>query len=168
MELINNKKNGLGYDWKLIYRASKDGWLAKDFHNKCDNKDKTLSIIHTKTNNIFGGYTKIPWKTLISSRYIKDDTAFLYLLRSSKSYSPQIFLIKDDPLDQDTAVYHSKDYMCTYGAGHDIKISSECNENATSYVYGSRYKVPRHIAPYYLNGGSEYFKVKELEVFQLQ
>ena len=37
--------------WKLLYRASRDGFSAKDFHKKCDKKNRTLSIIKTVQGN---------------------------------------------------------------------------------------------------------------------
>ena len=55
-EFNNDKK------FKLIYRATVDGFGSKDFHRKCDNKGKTLTIIKEKNNSyIFGGYTEQTW-----------------------------------------------------------------------------------------------------------
>lgn len=48
-------------DWELIYRASRDGFSADDFHFKCDNVIKTLTLIQTQENFIFGGYTEQSW-----------------------------------------------------------------------------------------------------------
>ena len=42
----------------LLYRGSRDGYHSKTFHKKCDNK-KTLTIIESKDNLFFGGYTEI-------------------------------------------------------------------------------------------------------------
>jgi hypothetical protein len=28
----------------LYYRGSRDGWMAKDFHSKCDNKGATMTL----------------------------------------------------------------------------------------------------------------------------
>lgn len=50
-------------DWELIYRASRDGFGADDFHYKCDNVAKTLTIIQSKENYVFGGYTEEIWST---------------------------------------------------------------------------------------------------------
>jgi hypothetical protein len=35
----------------LIYRASRDGFEAKDFHGKCDNQGATLIIVKAKSGN---------------------------------------------------------------------------------------------------------------------
>jgi len=34
-------------EFKLEYRASRDGWNATDFHRKSDNKGPTISIMRT-------------------------------------------------------------------------------------------------------------------------
>ncbi len=33
------------FDLMPLYRASEDGWLASDFHQKCDKKGATISLI---------------------------------------------------------------------------------------------------------------------------
>ena len=51
------------YEWsgytkmKLLYRGSRDGTKAKDFHNKCDNIAPTICLYKNEKGNIFGGYT---------------------------------------------------------------------------------------------------------------
>jgi hypothetical protein len=46
--------------FKLLYRATKDGFKAIDFHRKCDTFAKTLTVIKVKDkSNIFGGYTGV-------------------------------------------------------------------------------------------------------------
>ena len=44
----------------LLYRASRDGWAASNFHSCCDNKAPTVTVIKSG-NYIFGGYTEQPW-----------------------------------------------------------------------------------------------------------
>jgi hypothetical protein len=41
--------------WRLVYRASMDGFGSRDFHNKVDGIPKTLTIIKTTNNYTFGG-----------------------------------------------------------------------------------------------------------------
>ena len=45
---------------KLLYRASRDGWAASNFHSCCDNKGPTVTVIKSG-NYIFGGYTEQHW-----------------------------------------------------------------------------------------------------------
>jgi hypothetical protein len=47
--------------FKRIYNASTDGWDAVDFYRYCDNKERTLTIVKTTDNFIFGGFTTAEW-----------------------------------------------------------------------------------------------------------
>ena len=50
--------------WKRCRRASVDGWASRTFHSRCDGKGPTVTIIRV-ARYIFGGYTSLPWGTLI-------------------------------------------------------------------------------------------------------
>ena len=52
-------------DWRLCYRASRDGWRSSDFHSRCDFKGPTVTLIKAGYY-IFGGYSDIPWGGLKS------------------------------------------------------------------------------------------------------
>ena len=45
---------------KLLYRASRNGWAASNFHSCCDNKGPTVTVVKSG-NCIFGGYTEKNW-----------------------------------------------------------------------------------------------------------
>ena len=45
---------------KLLYRASRNGWAASNFHSCCDSKGPTVTVIKSG-NYIFGGYTDQSW-----------------------------------------------------------------------------------------------------------
>ena len=45
---------------KLLYRASRNGWAASNFHSCCDNKGPTVTVVKSG-NYIFGGYTEQHW-----------------------------------------------------------------------------------------------------------
>ena len=63
-EWIKEKMDKNEIKYELIYKMSKDGSSAKDFHKCCDNKGPTLTIIKTDGNKIFGGFTPLEWKSL--------------------------------------------------------------------------------------------------------
>ena len=46
--------------WRLLFRASRDGFAAAAFHSKCDNKGPTVTIVKSGSN-IFGGFTEVSW-----------------------------------------------------------------------------------------------------------
>ena len=47
-------------EWRLLFRASRDGFAASVFHSKCDNKGPTVTVVKSGAN-IFGGFTEKPW-----------------------------------------------------------------------------------------------------------
>ena len=49
-------------EWRLLFRASRDGFATQTFHSKCDNKGPTVTVIKSGAN-IFGGFTEISWKS---------------------------------------------------------------------------------------------------------
>jgi len=60
-QLINLCKFPVGQEWDLKYRASKDGFKSTDFHRKCDGIPNTLTVIKSKSGNIFGGFIEQKW-----------------------------------------------------------------------------------------------------------
>lgn len=60
-------KLGSSYSyWKLCYRASVDGWRSRTFHNRCDNKGPTVTIVRVGSY-IFGGYNDDSWQGRFSN-----------------------------------------------------------------------------------------------------
>ena len=50
------------YNWRLIFRASDNDYLAKSFHRCCDGRKPTLIVIKSSGGWIFGGYTTQSWR----------------------------------------------------------------------------------------------------------
>ena len=44
----------------LLYRASRDGWVASKFHAICDHRGPTVTVVRSG-DYIFGGYTEESW-----------------------------------------------------------------------------------------------------------
>ncbi len=112
----------------MIYRGSWDGFKAKDFHGKCDNKGATLIIVKSeergsRIQRIFGAYTDIQWtsdKDFITGH----GNSFLFVLRDDMN------LIKLRCTNKEREVYHSEDYLCCFG--DDLCIGDDCNMNYDS------------------------------------
>ena len=49
------------HNYALVYRASRDGWAAANFHSCCDRKGPTVTVVKSG-NYIFGGYTEQHWE----------------------------------------------------------------------------------------------------------
>jgi hypothetical protein len=46
---------------RALYVASRDGWSTRKFHDLCDGKGPTITLVRTETGHIFGGYTSVSW-----------------------------------------------------------------------------------------------------------
>ena len=62
---------------RLLFRASQDGFMAKTFHSKCDNKGPTVTIVQSG-KYIFGGFTEESWDSKYSSVIRIVQTEFSY------------------------------------------------------------------------------------------
>ena len=49
---------------KLLYRGSRDGWDAKDFHRLCDNQGPTVTLVKSSAGRISGGFTTVSWTSV--------------------------------------------------------------------------------------------------------
>ena len=47
-------------EWRLLFRASRDGSAGRNFHSKCDNKGPTITIVKSGGYS-FGGFTEKSW-----------------------------------------------------------------------------------------------------------
>jgi hypothetical protein len=54
LKLLGNKR----FITYMLYRGSDHGWMAKDFHDRSDNKGPTISLFKIKDGDVIGGYSK--------------------------------------------------------------------------------------------------------------
>ncbi|CAG8440269.1 7518_t:CDS:2 [Funneliformis mosseae] len=74
--------NDLPYEFKLIYRASSEGFSVNNFHNNCDDKGPTVVVIKVRNSKeIIGGYNPLGWRS------IKTENVRSYLL----SYNDELY-----------------------------------------------------------------------------
>lgn len=194
--LLINKLNFIK-SFKFLYQASQHDFLAKSFHTACDGEAKKGQIVIIQSNhgNIFGGYYSITLKSPGDGLgWIKDDKAFLFLIKSSDEkidkYCPMIFDIKPNYIQY--AVVHNPRRGPMFGWGTDIFIDNRCNtrKNAICPQTGKHYSrnsselisywcdarnIDIPIENNWICGGNEfyensiraYFDVTEYEVFQV-
>jgi len=116
----------------LLYRGSRDGFSSKDFHDKCDNKAPTLTIVKTTSGIIMGGYTNTDWMS--TGGWKKANRAFLFLLNgfSNSGVSPPFKMMLKNVKDKN-AVYHNKDYGPTFGNDFFTKLYNVTLNIGSSY-----------------------------------
>jgi hypothetical protein len=151
--------------WKLIFRATRDGFKGSQFHDKCDNKPNTLVLIKSEYDNVFGGYTEQSWSfSKINQGHKTDSNAFIFSLINEKN-TP----LKMKCINQECAIKCSNLYGPFFG-NNDLYICDNSNSRNLSHsLLGQSYKHPKYAqgskeANSFL-GGSLNFKVLEIEVF---
>ena len=73
-----------GKPLELLYRTSRDGWTAKDFHTRCDNLGATLTLFKTNDGKVCGGYTSVSWesRSIATSGPKADPDCFVFSVNS--------------------------------------------------------------------------------------
>lgn len=74
---------------ELLMRGTRDGFRAKTFHELCDGKGPTLSVIKSESGCVFGGYTEISWKGTSPLDAEEDLKAFIFTFDHQYIHRPQ-------------------------------------------------------------------------------
>ncbi|KAJ5074239.1 pep-cterm sorting domain-containing protein [Anaeramoeba ignava] len=128
---------------KKGFSAKRDGFDSQNWHNAVDNKGKTLVIIKTKQNFIFGGFTQVGWRKG-GDYFLRDSNAFIFSLRNDKGdRKPEKFTIKQG--QEGYAIEHS---YSRFGPG--FGGGSYGPSNSTDFYLGS------NLQPGYSNIGHTY------------
>jgi hypothetical protein len=70
--------------FNLLWRGSRDGFTAQEFHRCCDGRANTLTLIADTKGNVFGGFTPVKWESGQKGKWKGDDSlrSFLFTLRN--------------------------------------------------------------------------------------
>ena len=122
-----------GQAWTLIYRGSRDGWQASNFHAACDGKGPTLVLVLGAAGDdgrefVAGGYAASPWTSDV--RYVADPESarsvrrgsFLFSLVDAAGHGPVQLRLKD-PADG-KAQNHRKHAGLIFGNGNDFGVGN--------------------------------------------
>jgi hypothetical protein len=153
----------------LLWRGSRDGFRAKAFHSRCDGHPNTLTVILDKRGNIFGGFTPVEWESdspKNPGKWKADPSleSFLFTLKNPHNVPARTFALKAEKKDE--AILCRSDYGPRFG---DIVVSDNCNANTDSGTsrFGDRYTNETGLDHQTFFTGSLFFKVKEIEVFEI-
>ncbi len=146
-------------DIKLIYQSSIDGDKSEIFFKKCGNVGPTLSVIKSKNNKKFGGFTKENWTDKKGRIKINDEKAFVYSLDKFEKY---------DVIKPEMAISCIPyEYILVYGNNDDrygLRIFDEFSEKENYENFGKKaYDVPSQ----FCLSGDNIFYVEELEVYNI-
>ena len=143
---------------KLLYRSSIHGDNTKTLHELCDNKQNILIIIKSDSGYLFGGYSKIGFKTNNENKELIDNHSFLFSITKQKIYP----VINNRPV----ICHYKNDFgFCFYQSIYFYDSFTKKNGNHISKLMKNNFNGISDI--YEINGGKDDFKIEELEVYQL-
>ncbi|KAJ5070880.1 hypothetical protein M0811_01861 [Anaeramoeba ignava] len=158
---------------KLGYSAKINGFSSTKWHEAVDDKGKTLVIIKTKDNFIFGGFTQIGFNKNLYG--VEDPNAFIFSLRNAKGdRKPEKFLIKKGKKRVSVVSNFSK-FGPYFGGGlsgiggPDFYLNSNLQPGYSDF--GTTYNLPNGIkertneSKSYLAGSYDLWIFDELETY---
>jgi hypothetical protein len=153
--------------FSLLWRGGRDGFRAKDFHDRCDGHAPTLTVILDKAGNVFGGFTSAAWESRPATNHWKGDTgpsSFLFTLRNplGAKVPPQTFTIRDEKRSQ--ALCCSSDWGPRF---FGISVSPDCTTDNKSYSHLEGYPNNTGLVGNTVFTGSPNFLLKEIEIFEI-
>jgi hypothetical protein len=151
--------------FRLLWRGSRDGFGANDFHDRCDGHAKTVTLIKSKNHCIFGGYTPVAWIQSCRGDYVADSslTSFLFTIRNPHRLDERIFKLKQAAC----AIYGHQTWGPTFG-NWALRICDQCQNSSTNHSgLDNGYINDTGISGSQVLTGQPNFSVEEIEVFQV-
>jgi hypothetical protein len=144
------------YEFKLIFRGSRDGFTGEKFHKICDNKSRTVAIIKVKRNNeIIGGYNPVEWRSDYRKGITKD--SFIFSFKNNEIENYILSRVKDEKL----AITNGVCYGPSFGDA-DLIIKGKHFYNGSD-SYCSKFSYENKIS----NFSPAVFSIEEYEIFQI-
>ncbi|EGG19808.1 hypothetical protein DFA_06910 [Cavenderia fasciculata] len=90
--LIDHQKFQIIKDWigipekkfELIHRGTRDGFSSRAFHDACNGKGETVTLVKSSDGNVFGGYNSQSWNSDNNTRDV--DSKFIALSSSPRAH----------------------------------------------------------------------------------
>ena len=154
---INNYQNKLNFALLNLFDSSIHGDSATVFHNLCDYKYNTISVVETSSGHRFGGYTSECFESP-NDDYLdkKDDLSFVFSLDKMKVY---------DVIKGKYAISCDKNYGPYFRDDHICIVDEFFTKESGTCIKGKGFNTMKN---YELNSGKKYFTVKRLQVFQIK
>ncbi|RIA78887.1 hypothetical protein C1645_746273, partial [Glomus cerebriforme] len=93
-------RTNMPYSFNLLYRASQDGMGLEEFHEKCDNKEKTLVVAKVKdSEQLVGGYNPLVWDK--NGGWENGENSFLFSFVNRKKIETAKLGINNNKEDQE-------------------------------------------------------------------
>ena len=139
-----------------LFDSSIHGDTAEAFHNRCDYKFNTISLIETNSGHRFGGYTSECFESPNDYFDKKDNLSFVFSLDKMRTY---------DVIKGKYAISCDKGYGPYFRDDHICIVDEFFSKESGTCIKGKGFMTLKN---YELNSGKKYFTVKRLQVFQIK
>mmetsp|Transcript_42037 Transcript_42037/g.67578 ORF Transcript_42037/g.67578 Transcript_42037/m.67578 type:complete len:229 (+) Transcript_42037:116-802(+) len=146
-----------GCEWKLIFRASRDGYSSKQFHAKCDGKANTVCFVETEFDHVCGGYVEVEWKDGSDGQWAAPCShAYMFVVRPTQQIFEQVRKSASEHKESAVAHFHGDSFNFGYNDLYLVDDRGYCSPHG-HYGFASREQV----------AGARSFRYTDYEVFQL-
>jgi hypothetical protein len=140
---------GTAQKFELLLRGTLDGFTPEKFHEICDNKSHTVTIIKVKdSNEILGGYNPIAWKSDKNFDTTKD--SFIFSFKDNNIENHILSRVKFEWL----ATYNTEGVGSSFG-GADLTLNNNVG-SCSQWAYEKQ-----------IRDTNDTFFCEEYEVFQI-
>lgn len=161
-DISNSLQNFNPISTKLLYRGTRDGFLADDFHKHCDNKGPTLTILFSDMDKIFGAYTDISWTKPIGNTKKVEGKGNSFIFTFDNELKMKVFKC----LKKENEVYHCRNDLIVLGDGHSLQVQEKML--GSCYLQSNAYEVPDVKDPNAYIAGKKNFRYRDIEVFAIE
>jgi hypothetical protein len=163
--LLNEERKRQINEWlgnnsmkELLYRGSRDGFEASEFHSRCDCQGATIAIIRSTNGSVFGGFSTTSWNS--SGTYSNSEGSWLFTFHNGAA--------KFDSKPGSTKhLFHNPAGGPVFGENHDLYVADYCNTKMDSYSnIVHSYDFQGRFGKESLSGGYK-FQVHEIEVYRV-
>jgi len=154
--------------WKLLYKFTRDQKTNEAWHQACNGKGPTVSVVRTKDGHVFGGYCHLSWWTPSSgerSEQKESKESFIFSITDGKNRQPYKLLQYQNY--QDAIFSCSNAYGFGWGTdGIDLILGPGMPQHCSSYL-NNTYALPEGYTnpSTWLAGSSNYWKIIEIETY---
>ena len=82
--LLNSRHFSQSPKFTLLYVGSQHEFKSRMFHELCDNRGPTISVVRTEFNHTFGFYTSVAWESSGNYKLIPNARTFMFKLLKTK------------------------------------------------------------------------------------
>jgi hypothetical protein len=137
-----------GKRWVLLWRGSRDGDEAKEFHSRCDGHANTVTFVQDVRGNVFGGFTPQEWESRFPGTREKGDDSlptFIFTLKNPSGSPPKKFALRLEK--QNEAICCCPNSGPVFG-GCCISVAHKGNETTNSNTGGFGITLTRRRIPH--------------------